>query len=162
MNKEYYMGLAIKQAEKSLKINDVPVGAVIVKNGKVIASAFNTKEKKQVATFHAEILCINKACKKLKSFRLEDCDIYVTKEPCIMCMGAILSARIKTLYFGAYDKKYSTIDKIERFDFNHKVEIIGGVLQKENEEILTNYFKKLRKENASNRDKKNKLNNGNK
>ena len=104
MNKEYYMGLAIKQAEKSLKIDDVPVGAVIVKDGKVIASAFNTKEKKQVATFHAEILCINKACKKLKSFRLEDCDIYVTKEPCIMCMGAILSARIKTLYFGAYDK----------------------------------------------------------
>lgn len=159
MNKEYYMKLAINQAKKSLKIFDVPVGAVIVKDNKVIASAFNTKEKKQVATFHAEILCINKACKKLKSFRLEDCDIYVTKEPCIMCMGAILSARIKTLYFGAYDKKYPTTNKIDNFDFNHKVEIIGGVLQKENEEILTNYFKKLRKENASNRNKKNKINN---
>ena len=159
MNKEYYMNLAIDEAKKSLKIDDVPVGAVIVKDGKVIAKGFNKKEKKQVATYHAEIFAINKACKKLKSFRLEDCEIYVTKEPCIMCMGAILSSRIKTLYFGAYDKKFSTVDKIDNFDFNHKVEIIGGVLQKENEEILSNYFKKLRKENASNRNKKGKVNN---
>lgn len=149
MNKEYYMQLAINQAKKSEKIDDVPVGAVIVKDNKVIASAFNKKEKMQVATFHAEILAINKACKKLKSFRLEDCSIFVTKEPCIMCMGAILSARIKELYFGAYDKKYGTVDKIEQFDFNHKVKIEGGILEKENQEMLSDYFKKLRKEKCS-------------
>ena len=98
MDKNYFMKLALSESGKCLKNGDVPVGAVIVKDGKVIATAHNMKEKKKNCICHAEIIAISKASKKLKNFRLNDCDIYVTKEPCLMCMGAILSARIHKIY----------------------------------------------------------------
>ena len=100
-----FMKKAIEQAKKALSADEVPIGAVIVKDGKIIARAFNQMEKTQLATAHAEILAINKACKKLKSWRLDGADMYVTLEPCPMCAGAIVNARIKSVYFGAYEPK---------------------------------------------------------
>ena len=97
---EYYMNIAIKEAKKAYKYEEVPVGAVIVKNNKVIAKAFNKKEKTKNVTKHAEIIAISKACKKLKNWRLEDCIIYVTMEPCMMCSGAIEQSRIKKIVYG--------------------------------------------------------------
>ena len=100
-----FMNCAIKEAQKALKKDEVPIGAVIVLDGKIIARAHNLMEKTQIATAHAEVLAINKACKKLKSWRLDGAEIYITMEPCPMCAGAIVNARIKKVYFGAYEKK---------------------------------------------------------
>jgi len=136
-----YMQLAIELAKKAGKKGDVPVGAVIVQKGKVLSKAYNQKNARNNPTCHAEMLAINKACKKVKNFRLENCEIYVTKEPCVMCLGAILSARIDRLYYGAKDKKYSNLDNIR---FNHYCEYVYV----ENEEcasMLSNFFKKRRK-----------------
>ena len=138
------MKQALKEAEKAYKKLEVPVGAVIVKDGKIIAKARNKKEKGKCALYHAEILAILKASRKIKNFRLDDCDIYVTKEPCIMCLGAIMSARIKNLYFGTFDKKYGVINKIDELKFNHKCNIEGGILERESSEVLTKFFKNLR------------------
>ena len=146
--KEYFMKEAIKQAKKSGE--DVPIGAVIVLDGKIIAKAYNKKEKTGCAINHAEILAIIKASKIIGDFRLSNCDIYVTKEPCLMCVGAILSARIRKVYFGAYDKKYGAIKLCMENNFNHKCEFEGGVLEEETGEILSNFFKKLRCSKRSN------------
>ena len=136
MDSKYYMQVAIAEARKSLKYGDVPVGAVIVYNGKIISKAHNQKEKKKMSTAHAEILSINKASKKLKNFRLSDCEIYVTKEPCLMCMGALLSCRIKKITFGAYDPRFGTKELAENNKFNHKCEIEGGVMEDECKNLL--------------------------
>lgn len=143
---EKFMHEAIKEAKKSLKNEDVPIGAVITHNGKIIARAYNKKEWKKCATYHAEILAIEKACLKVRNFRLNECSIYVTKEPCLMCLGAILSARIKNIYFGTYDKKYGTGYLAQDNKFNHKSEIVGGICQIECEELLSEFFKKIRNE----------------
>lgn len=143
---EQNMKKAMKLALRASKNGDVPVGAVIVKNGKIISSAYNKKHKKSNALYHAEILAINKACKKLKNFRLDNCEIVVTKEPCLMCMGAILSARIKHVVFGAYDKKYGNISLCENNSFNHTCTYTGGVLEKPNSQLLTSFFETLRSE----------------
>ncbi len=138
---------AYKQAIKAKEQGEIPIGAVIVYNNKIISRAYNKREKSQNATHHAEILAINKACKKLKSWRLEDCEIYVTLEPCIMCYGAIINARIKKLYYGAKDNK-GRIDKSLLFSknnsLNHNLEIKGGILEKKCSEILINFFKEVR------------------
>ena len=147
MDKIDFMKLAIREGEKSLKNRDVPVGAVIVKDGKIISSAHNQKEKKKSCVCHAEILAIHKASKKLRNFRLNDCEIYVTKEPCLMCMGAILSARIKKIYFGANDKRFGTIDFAKDNNFNHKCDYEGGLLKDECERLLSSFFAGLRGEN---------------
>ena len=110
MNKEKFMIEAYKQAQIAKSKGEVPIGAVIVLDNKIIARGYNKREKTQNAVNHAEIIAINKACKKLNSWRLDNCEIYVTLEPCLMCYGAILNARIKELYFGAKDNK-SQIDK---------------------------------------------------
>lgn len=144
MNKLDYMALAIKEAKLSLKGGDVPVGAVIVKDGKVIARAHNKREKNKQTIAHAEILAITKANKVLGDFRLDGCDIYVTKEPCLMCMGAILSARINKIYYGAKDKRFGTESLAKDNKFNHKCDIEGNVLGKECEEMLTNFFRSIR------------------
>lgn len=144
MNKIDYMLEAIKEAKKSFKTQDVPVGAVIVKDGEIIAKAYNTREKKQETIAHAEILAITKANKKVGNFRLDGCEIFVTKEPCLMCMGAILSSRIKKVYYGAKDKRFGTEYLAKDNNFNHKCEIEGGVLGEECEELLTNFFKSIR------------------
>lgn len=144
---EKYMQIALREAKRSFYLNEVPIGAVIVKDDIIIAKAHNTRNKTQNAINHAEILVISKACKKLKSWRLEDCDIYVTLEPCPMCAGAILNARIKNLYFGAYDKtsKTNLLNQIMQDNrLNHKTCVKGGILEFACGELLTNFFKAKR------------------
>jgi len=142
---EKFMMLALLEAKKALKKDEVPVGAVVVKDGKVISKAGNRKEAKKSSIFHAEIIAINKASKKLKNWNLSGCEIYVTLEPCLMCYGAILSSRISKIYFGAFDKKYGLqVEKYKELNekgFNHKAEVQGGILEKDCSEILTNFFK---------------------
>lgn len=143
---EKFMELAIIEAKKSLKYGDVPVGAVIEKDGVVLAKAHNKKMKKGCATRHAEIIAIEKACRKVKDYRLNGCNIYVTLEPCIMCYGAVLSARLDNLYFGAFDKKYSISEVEKVVSFNHKTTLAGGVMEKECSELISGFFSDLRKE----------------
>ncbi len=146
MNKEF-MKLAISEAKKAFNEGEVPVGAVIVKNGEVVATAHNRREQLQNALSHAEIEVINLACKKLESWRLDDCELYVTLEPCPMCTGAIINARIKTVIFGAYDSKMGCMDSVINlcdYPFNHKVEIYGGIMEDECLNVLQDFFKKLR------------------
>lgn len=146
---EKYMKSALNEAKKAYKKGEIPVGAVIVKNNKIIARGYNQKEQFQDTTKHAEIIAIQKASKKLKSWRLLDCDMYVTLEPCSMCAGAIINARIKNLYIGTMDKKTgacgSVLNLNDDYTFNHKVNIKKGIMQKECEYILKEFFKELRK-----------------
>lgn len=146
---EYFMKQALKEAEKAYKKLEVPVGAVIVKDGKIIARGYNQKETKKDTTKHAEIIAIQKASKKLGSWRLIDCEMYVTLEPCSMCAGAIINSRIKKIYIGTMDQKTgavgSVLNLLEDYKFNHKVEIESGIMQKECEKILKDFFKELRK-----------------
>ena len=147
--KEYYMNEALKEAKKAYDKLEIPVGAVIVKDGKIIARGYNVKEGKKDSSKHAEIIAIQKASKKLDAWRLNDCDMYVTLEPCPMCAGAIIQARIKKLYIGAMDKKTgacgSVLNLLEDYKFNHKVEVETQVLQDECEQMLKQFFKELRK-----------------
>ncbi len=139
---------ALKEAKKAELIDEVPIGCVIVKDDKIIARGHNQRETKQSPIGHAEIIAINKASKKLKSWRLEGCDIYVTLEPCIMCSGAIIQSRINKVYYGASDPKGgalgSSINVLEANNINHHPEVISGVLKEECSSIITNYFKAKR------------------
>ena len=140
---------ALKEAKKAYKKLEVPVGCVIVKDGKIIARAHNLKETKYDTTKHAEILAIQKASKKLESWRLIDCDMYVTLEPCPMCAGAIIQSRIKNLYYGASDEKTgavgSVLNLMEDFKFNHIVNVEKGILKNDCENLLKDFFRELRK-----------------
>ena len=150
LNDENYMRLALDEARKAYKRDEVPVGAVIVKGEKIIAKAFNRRQTCRQATHHAEILAIEKACKKIKDFRLSGCEIFVTMEPCPMCMGAILNARIEKLIFGAKINKEGalTAEEInERAMLNFKTEIKSGVLENECAELVSSYFKTKRIQN---------------
>ncbi|CEI85262.1 nucleoside deaminase [Ehrlichia minasensis] len=139
------MKLAISKAQEDL--SEVPVGAVIVHNDKVISSSNNSNIQNIDPTAHAEILTIREACKTLSSQILDQCDIYVTLEPCAMCAQAISFAKIRRLYFGAYNKKYGAIENGARiFQFCHHIpETYGGILENENIKLITDFFKKLRK-----------------
>ena len=143
-----FMQEAIKLAKKAYKKGEVPIGAVIVLNGKILAKAYNKRETKQQAIAHAEVLAIQKACKKLKSWRLDNCDIYCTLEPCFMCSGAILNARIANVYFGAYEQKSgSAISKYNVFKdsgLNHTCNVVGGIQEEECKNLLQNFFSELR------------------
>ena len=143
---EKFMKAAIKCAEKALDEGEVPIGAVVVCDGKIISRGHNRRTKKQIATAHAEIEAIEKACKKLKSWRIPECEIYVTLEPCPMCMGAMLNARIKKVYFGAYEAKgRSLTDKLAAANLlNHTIEVEGGVMEEECSSVLSNFFKQMR------------------
>ena len=147
--KEIYMKEALKESKKAYEKLEVPVGAVIVKDGKIIARAHNLKETKKDTTKHAEIIAIQKASKKIESWRLIDCDMYITLEPCSMCMGAIINSRIRKIYIGAMDEKTGACGSIlnlnDDYTFNHKVEIELGVMKNECEDILKRFFKELRK-----------------
>jgi len=148
MNKEKFMKEALKEAEKAYEKEEIPVGAIIVKDGKIIARAHNLKETRKSALEHAEILAIRKASKKLKSWRLLDCEMYVTLEPCTMCMGAIILSRIKKVYIGALDEKTGACGSfinLQEHKYNHEVEIETGILKEECEYILKDFFKNLRK-----------------
>ncbi len=138
---------ALNLAHVAYAEGEVPVGAVIVKDGKIIATGRNMREKKQNALSHAEIEAINNACKELGSWRLDDCEMYVTLEPCPMCTGAIINARIKTLIFGAYDSKAGSIDSVINlcdYPYNHKPEIYGGICEDECLSIIKKFFENLR------------------
>jgi tRNA(adenine34) deaminase len=140
---------ALNEAKKSYKNGDVPVGAVIVKDEKIIAKAHNQKERKKIATKHAEMLAINQACKRLKTWRLEDCTLYVTLEPCLMCAGAILQSRIKKLVYATDSEKFGFVTSIENIlnnkRNNHNVEIIKDICKAESQELLVSFFKNKRK-----------------
>lgn len=145
MNK--FMREALKEAKKAYEKNEVPVGAVIVKDGKVIAKAHNLREKKQSSLAHAEILCIKKACEKLNTWRLEGVEMYVTLEPCSMCAGALIQSRMDKVYIGAKDEKngcVGSIANILEFNTTHKVkfEYLDDV--EECSKILSDFFKNLR------------------
>ena len=135
---EYYMNIAIKEAKKAYKYEEVPVGAVIVKNNKIISKAFNKKEKTKNVIKHAEIIAISKACKKLKNWRLDECELYVTMEPCMMCSGAIEQSRIKKIVYGVKNKNYGSTDQLKN------VEIISQVCEKKCRQLVQSFFKKRR------------------
>lgn len=142
-----FMEEALKLAQKANKKGEVPIGAVIVRNGKIISKGFNKREKTQNAIMHAEIVAIEKACKKLGSWRLDDCEIYVTLEPCLMCLGAIINSRIKKLVFGASDNKSCTKEFLlsKNNSLNHNLEIESGILEEDCAKLLKEFFKNARK-----------------
>ncbi len=142
MNDEKYLNIAYKEAKKAYKKKDVPVGCVIVKNNKIIAKAYNKKEKYEIATYHAEILAINKACKKLKTWHLENCTLYTTMEPCMMCTGAIIQSRIKKIVYSVKNKNFGYIEK-SNIQQNSKI-IIKQIEQEKILKLLNLFFKKIR------------------
>ncbi len=147
--KQYYMNEALKEAEKAFIKNEVPVGAVVVYKDEIIARAHNNREESQLIYGHAEFLAINEAAKTINSWRLEDCEVYVTMEPCPMCAGAMVQARVKHVYYGAYDLKNgvaSSIINLFELPFNHHVESEALIGNGESEKLLKDFFKKLRKQ----------------
>ena len=148
--KIFFMKQALNEAKKAYSKKEVPIGAVIVKEGKIIARGYNLKETKKDTIKHAEIIAIEKASKKLNSWRLKDCDIYITLEPCPMCMGAIINSRIRKIYFGVNDLKAgacgSVID-LTKYKFNHIPEYENGIMEDECKDILQKFFKELREKN---------------
>ncbi|HOB63610.1 MAG: nucleoside deaminase [Clostridiales bacterium] len=151
--REKFMRMAIKEAMRAAEEDEVPVGAVVVMNGKVLCRAHNRKEARNNAVFHAEIEAITKAAKKLNNWYLDECELYVTLEPCAMCAGAVINSRIKKVYFGAYDPRFgccgSLYNLVADKRFNHTAEVEGGILAEECGAILTEYFRKKRKEKQS-------------
>lgn len=145
---EFFMKKALEEAQKAFEKDEVPVGAVIVRNGEIIAAAHNSRELSKDATAHAEMLAIREASGTLGGWRLLNCDMYVTLEPCAMCSGAILQARIERLYVGAMDPKGgaagSILNLFEDYHFNHKTEVINGILEDECSQILKHFFKRKR------------------
>lgn len=145
---EEYMRAAIDEARKAFDKDEVPVGAVIVKNNEIIARGHNLRETVKKATAHAEIIAIDEACSFLKGWRLFGCDLYVTLEPCPMCAGALVNARIDRVIFGAYDHKRGACGSIynitDNEKMNHRLDIVGGVCEKECVELLQVFFKKKR------------------
>ncbi len=146
---EKWMEKAIEEAKKAEAKLEIPVGCVIVKDGKIIARSHNQKETKLDTTKHAEIIAIQKASKKLGAWRLLDCEMYVTLEPCPMCAGALIQSRIKKIYIGTMDEKTgacgSVLNLLQDYEFNHKIEVETGIRKEECEKILKEFFKKLRK-----------------
>lgn len=143
-----FMKETLKEAKKAYDKEEIPVGAVIVKDGKIIARGYNRKEEKTDTTKHAEIIVIQKASKKLGAWRLKDCEMYVTLEPCAMCAGALIQSRIKKLYIGTMDYKTgacgSVLNLLKDYKFNHIVEVEYDVMKEECEKILKDFFKTLR------------------
>jgi tRNA(adenine34) deaminase len=147
MNHEYYMSLALEEAKKAYLNKEVPIGAIIVKDGKVVGKGFNNREATKSAMSHAELIAIQRANEELGSWRLDSCDLYVTIEPCPMCSGAIIQSRIRNVYYGAKDPKAGThvsILNLFEYPFNHKVKIEGGILAEECRNLMSDFFKELR------------------
>ena len=141
-----FMKEALKRAKKGMAQGEVPVGAVIVHEGRVVSSGYNRRTKTQTAISHAEMYAIDRACKKFGSLRLPECDLYVTLEPCPMCMGAALNARVRKIYFGAYEQKgrSMTAELAASNLLNHTLEVEGGVLEEECSELLSGFFRSMR------------------
>lgn len=150
MYKEEFMLKAIDLAKKASSENEVPIGAVIVKDNKIIGTGYNKRESSKNALSHAEIIAINEACENVSNFRLENADIYVTLEPCAMCAGAILNARLKNLYFGAFDKRFGAVgSKLNVLDsgLNYKVNFSGGYFEEQIIKMMQDFFVKIREKN---------------
>lgn len=149
----YFMNLALEEAKKAGELQEVPIGAVVVLDGEVIARGYNLRETKQSSVAHAELLAIHEACKVLGTWRLEEATLYVTLEPCPMCAGAIINSRIKRVVFGAYDPKAGCagtfMNLLQDERFNHQSEVTTGVLRDQCGGILTDFFKKLRERKKS-------------
>ncbi|MBU1142451.1 MAG: tRNA adenosine(34) deaminase TadA [Firmicutes bacterium] len=142
-----YMKAALKEARKAELENEVPVGAVVVYQDKIIARAYNKREQMQSFHAHAEFLAMMKAAKKIGSWRLEDCDVYVTMEPCQMCAGAMIQSRIKNLYYGTKDPKAGAVGSVLNLletPFNHHIHVVSGLMAEESQDLLKSFFKKLR------------------
>lgn len=145
---EEYIKAAIEVSHGTKESDDVPIGAVIVKDGEIIAAGYNKREATGDATAHAEIVAIREACEKLGGWHLDGCEIYVTLEPCPMCMGAIVNSRIKKVVFGAKDAKAGACGSVFNFNsypLNHKPEIVSGVMENESRELLSEFFLKKRR-----------------
>lgn len=146
---EEFMQQAIDEAKKALENGDVPVGALIVKDGRIIASAYNRREADRDATAHAEVLAIRAACRQLGRWNLSDCELYVTLEPCAMCAGAIVYARLKKVCFGAYDLRFGCAGTVHNLvcdpALNHRAAIKGGVLEEQCKKLLVDFFADKRK-----------------
>lgn len=143
-----FMGEAIRLAKKAAELGEVPIGAVIVKNGEIIAEGYNLRETEKLSTAHAEILAINAACKKLGGWRLFGCTLYVTLEPCAMCAGAIVNSRIDRVVYGASDLRFGacgSLFNINSYPLNHAFELEGEVREEECRGLLEDFFSKLRK-----------------
>lgn len=142
------MRLALCEAEKAIEEGEMPVGAVIVRDGQVIATGHNVRNVTHDPTLHAEIVAIRKACEKLSDWRLSDCDLYVTLEPCVMCSGAIINSRMRSVYFGAYDAEYGgaggRIDLFSKSYFGSNTRIYAGIMEEECTSMLKNFFASLR------------------
>ena len=150
-----YMRVAMAEAEQAEILGEVPIGAVVVHDGKIIGRGHNMREKFQDATYHAEVLAIMEACQNLGSWRLEDCDLYVTLEPCIMCSGAIINSRIKRVMYAASDPKAGAVDSLYHLlqdeRLNHQVEVKSGVLATECGDMLRHFFRMIRKKRKTER-----------
>lgn len=144
-----FMMEAMVEAHKALDIGEIPIGAVIVKDNEIIARGHNLRQTLRDATLHAEVVAIQEACKVLKDWRLDDCDLYVTLEPCTMCAGAIINARMRRVFFGAYDPEYGgaggKIDLFAPCYFGSKTEVYGGIMEKECTDFLNDFFASIRK-----------------
>ena len=154
---EKHMRAAIRAAKRGLRQGEVPIGAVVVYEEKVVASGYNRRAKLQLASAHAEMMAIDRACKKFHSWRLpEGCELYVTLEPCPMCMGAALNARVDKVFFGAYEQKGRslTTELAEANLLNHKTEVTGGVLEGECSSLLTVFFVSMRKKAKEEKERK--------
>lgn len=144
---EIYMRQALVLAAQAAEYGEVPVGAVVVYDGKVVGQGFNRRESGKNALAHAELEAIDQACRTLGGWRLHKCDLYVTLEPCPMCSGAIINARIRRLVFGAYDPKggcFGSVSDFNELPFNHKPQVTGGVLEQECAQALSDFFRRLR------------------
>ncbi|MBQ7876193.1 MAG: nucleoside deaminase [Clostridia bacterium] len=148
-----FMTEAMKEAQIALEIGEIPIGAVIVKDNEIIARGHNLRQTMRDATLHAEVVAIQAACKVLGDWRLDDCDIYVTLEPCTMCAGAIINARMRRVFFGAYDPEYGgsggKIDLFAPCYFGSKTEVYGGIMEKECTDFLNDFFKSIRQKNKT-------------
>jgi len=145
-----FMKAALKEAQKAFDKDECPIGCVIVKDGKILVRSHNLRLTKNNAIMHAEVIAIDKACRKIGDFRLNDCDMYVTLEPCTMCSGAIIQSRIRKVYFGAYEPKSGAVVSCNDIfnvahGHNHQVEFEGGILEEESSALMKQFFKNIRK-----------------
>ena len=143
-----FMDEALKEARKAYKKDEVPIGAIIVKDNEIISKAHNLVETKKDATMHAEIIAIERACRKLNTWHLDDCTLYVTVEPCLMCSGAMIQSRIDRVVYATKNEKFGYIESVEKIfenKNNHNVKITNGIYEKEAKELIQKFFKKRRK-----------------
>lgn len=157
-SEEKFMKMALREAKKAEKAEEVPIGCVIVKDGKVVAKSYNMRQSKRLATAHAEILAIEKACRKIKDWRLDGMEMFVTLEPCAMCAGAIANSRISKVWFGAYEKKgggvVSKFNILSESGLNHVTDFEGGLLEEECSSIIKEFFRARRKPSEKSCDEK--------